>query len=658
MIFNLLKSNAKSTESTIFSVKMAKTSQTPVEQGTSEPITIDYGKHLSDYISSLPHGKIDKKIPNIGATTLEIEDKSRNSIIVFPTMSLAATKAKELGIYYVGSEFQKIQSAKIEDIRNSIEAGQLVKIAAVADSFIKLYDKLKDVFCSHDFFLVFDEIDSFQTESSYRPRLEECLDIYFKFPIEKRCLISATLEGFSDPRLNSEDLTEIEIKNYIKPDLRIIDATRSVLKVAAEEIEAIARTNPDDKLFIAFNSIAGILKIMELLPLELQRESGILCSKQSYKKIRPYPASEIIDGMLKHRITFFTSAFFVGLDIKEKGKSVHTMIVADPSMTTSLISIPRIRQILGRVRQGSKSNNFILRCDQSRIISITAFNKELKSRTEAYEKILNLIDDSFLAADIRDEGVEIKKLMLKTCMIDNVSLLREVNSEVKISNLNVDHLRLRYKGLKSLYYGFRNTRSNLELFFKINQETNNSDLDQSQMISLQKVDDHLADEKKIESLDVLLRHEKDSRRVSGTFDNIQTRIWSLAIPPIDIKKTEKKVQEIIDSGMNVKELNRLLFQVNVYNQDEKSRLWGYLNMHFKVGSSYSAGYIYNNLNEIARALQNDIIKRERTTTVAVQTFKKIFETKRKMNPGTHKFDQLVLNKRCNEFCLVGRCESR
>ena len=38
--------------------------------------------NLADFIDKMPHGIIDKKIPGIGATTLEINSK-RNSIIVF-----------------------------------------------------------------------------------------------------------------------------------------------------------------------------------------------------------------------------------------------------------------------------------------------------------------------------------------------------------------------------------------------------------------------------------------------------------------------------------------------------------------------------------------------------------------------------------------------
>lgn len=628
---------------------MAKTSQIPVNTGTTEIIYIDHGKYLSDFISSLPFGKIDKTVPNIGATTLEIKDTTRNSIIVFPTISLAATKAKAHGIHYFGSKFQDINPSDVKAVKSEINTGQLVKIAVVADTFLSLYESLKDLLINHNFFLLFDEIDSFQTESNYRPRLEECFDIYFKFPPERRCLISATLETFSDPRLDSERSSVINVNNYLRPNLKIIYATQSVIKVASEYIEQMANTSKNEKLFIAFNSISGILKIINLLPQELRTQSGILCSKQSLKKFNSTLLSEIKDGILKHRITFFTSAFFVGIDIKEQSIPVHSIIVAEPELPTSLLSLQKIRQIIGRVRHGSKTNTLILGCDPSRSKNLSIFSNELKSRTEAYKEILDIIETSFVHAGITEEGESIKSIMLKACMIDNVPLLRKVDGKVKISFMNVDHLKLRYSGLKNLYVDIRNAEYNLKKFFTISRQTLHSSLNSIQLAILQKVDDHLADEKKIDSLNVLMKHETDSDKVSSTFDKVQTEIWNRAVPPIDRAKVENHVKKIINDGMKVKELKRVLFQVKVFSQGEGSSLLKYLNMHFTVGNTYSSLYIHEKLNEIARALNNDFIEKERTKTTSVQSFNKIYHTQRKKNPVTNKFDRLVLKSFRDNF---------
>lgn len=74
----------------------------------------DYSKYeelqcnfnLSFYIDKMPHGIVNKQIPGVGATTLEI-NSNRNSIIVLPTKALAFSKCKKHpNTLYVGSEIK------------------------------------------------------------------------------------------------------------------------------------------------------------------------------------------------------------------------------------------------------------------------------------------------------------------------------------------------------------------------------------------------------------------------------------------------------------------------------------------------------------------------------------------------------------------------
>ena len=485
---------------------MFKSSQTIVKQGAIDIIAIENGSRLSDYIQHLPYGKIDKAIPNIGATHMELTDQSRNSIIVFPTRSLAATKAHDHKIHYIGSEFHDIKPSSSTSIRRDLKAGKIVKIAAVADSFIKLYEELKSEFQTHSFFLMLDEIDSFQTESSYRPKLEECLDIFGKFPMEHRCLVSATLETFSNSKLADEKLTQISIVNYEKPELKLILAPDSVLKVAAEQI--IALYQPGYKLFIAFNSIAGIRKVLELLPEYIQKESGILCSPQSYKRLKPYPVSHIKDGLLQHLVTFFTSAYFVGIDVNEEPETVKTLIVADTSIPTSLISVAKIRQVFGRVRKKSFSQTLILNLEPARYNNAAGFDNTLKDRQNAYEIVLRTISDEFRKLNLLDEAKALKMAMLESCTINNVELLREKDGDVIISNLNIDYLRIQNDGYKRLYVDIRNSKYNLQKYFKVTQETYHSSLSEEEVFKIQAVEVELKSLKLMDALDVWLYYQK------------------------------------------------------------------------------------------------------------------------------------------------------
>jgi hypothetical protein len=629
---------------------MPQSSQTIVKQGATDIISIENGSKLSDYIKHLPYGMIDKSVPNIGATHMELTDLSRNSIIVFPTRSLAATKADHHRIHYIGSEFQDVKPSSITSIRRDLNAGKRVKIAAVADSFIKLYKELGTELHAHSFFLMMDEIDSFQTESSYRPKLEECLDIYDKFPEDRRCLISATLETFSNSNLTSEKLTKIVVANYEMPELQVVCAPDSVLKVSAGKI--IELFQPGYKLFIAFNSIIGIRKVLELLPECIQKESGILCSPQSYRWIKPYPVSQIKNGLLQHRVTFFTSAYFVGIDVNEEKDTVHSLIVTDTAISTSLISIAKIRQIFGRVRKRNKSQTLIINHNSSQFSNTAGFEGMLRSRQDAYENVLRVIRDEFGKLNLLDEAKAIRKAMRESCAINNVELLREKDGDVVISNLNIDYLRIQNDALKKLYVDIRNTEYNLRKHFNVTRVTDHSSLSKEDADKIEKVEEELKNMRLKEALDVLRSHITDPSLVEGKFNKIQTKVWSLAQPPIDVEKVEAKVLTIIKKGQDCEALKKVLFQIDVFSRSHQSELWKYLNMHFVVGRSYSGEFINGKLNEIARALNDGCpYKESKSVTESVRRFKKIYSSKRTWNPSTRRMNQLIQKTRSSEYCM-------
>lgn len=157
---------------------------------------------LSEVFLNLPYGVIKKNIPGIGATSLALTSQ-RNVIIVVPTKALAYSKYKtgfnadktKNDYLYVGSEIEdsgKITDERIikyiDDINNEDESAILknhgllskyCKIIVVADSLPRVM-KYTNRDC-RAWYLVVDEIDSYQTDGVFRPAMETVIDYYFKF---------------------------------------------------------------------------------------------------------------------------------------------------------------------------------------------------------------------------------------------------------------------------------------------------------------------------------------------------------------------------------------------------------------------------------------------------------------------------------------------
>ena len=310
-------------------------------------------KWLEKIFDRVPYGLIKKNRTGIGATTLELK-ADRNSIIVVPTKALASSKklsgrkADKTGRYYhyVGGETPKVRKQPSIDAFLANGSIKPKKFIVVADSLPKLIRKIGVRKCK-DYFLMVDEIDSYQYDSNYRPNLENVMDCYFSFfPPEQRCLVSATVGQFSDPRINNEPVINIR---FSAPSPRKIhlNSTNNVVETTAKKIESLSREFPEDKILVAYNSIQyGILPVIRLLGEELQQECAVMCSVNSRNHVERYYA-ELEDELLPNRITFMTCTYFVGVDIKER---FHLISVADVHHPHTLLSEDKLQQIAGRCR--------------------------------------------------------------------------------------------------------------------------------------------------------------------------------------------------------------------------------------------------------------------------------------------------------------------
>nr|WP_297166110.1 hypothetical protein [uncultured Dysgonomonas sp.] len=214
-------------------------------------------RRLSEIITQLPYGLIDKQATGIGATHLELHCSKRNSIIVVPTRALGESKCGgSPNFLYVGTQKIVNRVTTDEEIRAYLNNSDIEfkKIVVVADSLYRVINAITslgmDVY--REYFLMVDEIDTIQADAHFRPQLSSVIDYYYRFKLQRRALVSATVKEFSDPKLQGEPLTTIRRIEPTKRDITLL-YTNNINELLIEEILKINIDNPTDKILIAYN---------------------------------------------------------------------------------------------------------------------------------------------------------------------------------------------------------------------------------------------------------------------------------------------------------------------------------------------------------------------------------------------------------------------
>lgn len=349
-----------------------------------------YFVNLADFIDKMPHGIVDKKIPGIGATTLEINSK-RNSIIVFPTKALAYGKySKHPNTLYIGSEIKE-ESKKVtnQQIKEYLTKDGYKKLLVVADSLGRLLSIIGEKNYK-DYFLMVDEIDVLQTDNNFRPQLENVIDYYFSFPVKNRCMVTATMKEFSNPRLKGECRFPITWQYNTRRDVTLLH-TNNITQVIIEEVIS----HPKEKVLIAYNSILQIRNVISRLNEEIRKECAILCSEASMKEAGEYFAPKLGENdILPARINFATCCYFTGIDIKDK---YHLITVSDVKRNHSILTTDRMTQIHGRCRteNGVLSETIIYNTVGyvSIMESMESYSATLINKAQKVIKVLESADD-------------------------------------------------------------------------------------------------------------------------------------------------------------------------------------------------------------------------------------------------------------------------
>lgn len=424
--------------------------------------TMPKGKrHLQDVFVTTPHGLIKKNRTGIGATTLEL-NSPRNSIIVVPTRALAYGKAisskiegesDKYRVLYVGGNITGFVVPEISDylMDSSI---RYKKFIVVADSLPRLLHIIGEEHYK-DYFLMIDEIDSYQYDCSYRPNMENVMDYYFQFPVSHRCLVSATIGEFSNKNIIEEPVINVQFDNSQSRNINLIHTDNAEIRLK-KLIEEIATANPDDKILIAYNSVKGCATIINSLNDNLKSECAILCSSKNEEITEYY--SDIVEDRLPKRITFMTCTYFVGVDITER---FHLITAINVSKPYTILSTDKLQQIAGRCRhpEGLLSETIIYTTKNNNNEIPTNLQEQVLEDAEAlatfgnlYSKLKNKFPKSYYFTNELIEKDFIETTAKRYFGSSPVKLIRKNSDGIFVpSYFNIDFVRIQVDLLGRLY---------------------------------------------------------------------------------------------------------------------------------------------------------------------------------------------------------------
>jgi len=604
---------------------------------------------LSEAFYFLPAGRINKMETGIGATHLEL-NSLRNSIVVEPLRITAQSKSDQNNNHH---HFSATEKKRKEFLKKYLENRdiQYKKILVVIDSLPTLIDALKEFGVAvEDYFLLIDEIDSVQRDSTFRVNMENAIDIYEKFPEDKRALISATLKDFSKPELQNQPLTEFRYENKIKDNVAI-KYSNSLKHQLIETLQELLK-NTTDKIFVASNDITAAYEVAhDLIKSDFVTQTNISfllgSDLDNVSLIKEFSNKTIENNKLPTRLNFASSAYFSGYDLLE---DYALVVVTNHSQDYSRYSLEEIVQIKGRCRKKLNSIHILASLFEPEDFDVDA-PKDIKHMriytVEQLEAIAhNQLDMLKCQEAYTVEGDELNEFISQWRDEISTKIEKATNSLVRknrlgnyeISYLAIDALYQRGQVIKNMYLSKEDFRNNIEQYFNVI-------LEETLYIDSGTENDHDRSKKIIVELFQLL--SKSNTR-NAFYDSVSSRIKKSkeykAIVEImrlgaKLMYTNKSVDEVIIKQKSYKKLLQLKhYLIYMSKPRAKRTIKLFVEMEFFYGAYYPQHVFYKRLSDIAIQLgaytKSEIAVESESATIPLgkklklENFAKLFFTVR------------------------------
>jgi hypothetical protein len=570
---------------------------------------------LSDVLTELPSGIIYKEETGMGATYLELTCP-RNSIIVEPIKITASSKAHSHNALYVGgaTRFHPRKFISNDEILDYLldDSIPFKKIVVVADSLKRVVTLLDDLelLQKFDFFLLIDEFDSFQIDSSFREVMEEAVYLSFENFKGRWALLSATKIITSHPGLKIQDVAYFK---YNMPSQRKINVITvddlSVINTTYDVINNLLKTHPGEKIFIALNSVSNCYNLASALVKNKVIDQSLVkihCSLSSKDKVAQY-FSELETDTLPGVVNFFTSAYFTGFDLNER---YHLVSVSWNKSTIYTLSENRLKQIAGRCRMALLSETVIHDLVGASRIKDHSENDLLAAAVDQIEAIKCLEQRFSKNRILSNITTEISTNILKSLNAKSFQFIRKSSEDLEydVSWLNIDATLEIIRTQKQLYINDKQLSDKLSKVGHL--------VTTIQMKSTTEIEDHkisqIQRDKELDELVPKLRDLKYSFEIDQLF--IEEKLTSFqkeianryrhVIEYVDTNIFLEKILEAIKGKRDLRKYNNLMTAAYIQTLPEDCLFKRNLRELFSINSRVSRQELKNKI--IVLFIESDI----------------------------------------------------
>lgn len=411
--------------------------------------------YVSQFLTSLPIGILNKSDTGCGATSVAIEN-SENTVICCPTKQLIINKVSQYPMERCKNELLGvIEGVSRKNIENYIlkckRTKQPIKIMVTYDSFQKVKDAIGEDINQYN--IIIDEYQELLDIITYRGKaILNFLSIVSKLP--KVTYVSATPIPFAYRPEELLGLKEYEInwgkEGRIKPirrySYRPYASIVRIIKRHKNGNPLVINNHKVEEYYFFINSVTAIKNIIENAGLS-NDEVKVICgdSHTNRRTLGNISISNVSDE--NKPFTFCTKTVFCGADFNSE--SGLTIIVSEGKNKNTMLDIATdIQQIAGRIRNPNNPfKNVILHIYNKGISGMTKekFNSLLTKRIEIANKKIEAYDrlpDELKVAITASIHLEDN---------DELAYYDEENKCVKLNETKILNLKYKFASIDNVY---------------------------------------------------------------------------------------------------------------------------------------------------------------------------------------------------------------